>query len=90
MSFDPKEIEVKLVDKEGKEYIVNGFADSEIGIPTQWYTVDEETPYKIRVVCKNWNIIELTLTPEAYAKYIEPLEPSIESPFDCKVIEQIK
>lgn len=90
MTYDPVDMEVKLVDPDGKEHIINGFADSDMKFLTQWYTVDEEVPYKIRAICKNGNIAELTFTPEAYAKYIEPLEPSIESPFDCKVIEQNK
>lgn len=88
MNYDTKEVRLVL---NGKEHILNGFdADSMIRFPTLWYTVDKEIPYKIKAICKNGKTIDLTFTEEAYAKYIEPLEPSVESPFDYKIIEEPK
>ena len=84
MTYSPEDIQVTLVDSNGKSYNIDGFASDDFEIEQSWYRlceVKEDGTHVVTCLDSEFNSYLVSFTEDGYNKHIKDLKPSVKSPF---------
>ena len=79
MTYSPEDIQVTLVDSNGKSYTIDGFEFEQ-----SWYNLLEvkgDGTHVVRCLDNSFNSYLVSFTEAGYNKHIKDLKPSVKSPF---------
>lgn len=83
MAYSPEDIQVTLVDSNGKSYTIDGFEFEQ-----SWHRlceVKEDGTHVVSCLDSEFNSYLVSFTEAGYNKHIKDLKPSVKSPFIFKV-----
>ena len=50
-----------------------------------WYKNAEGKPFTVFATCEDYSVVEVPFNEVDYEKHIEPMKPTVKSPFKCVV-----
>ena len=93
MTYSPEDIQVTLVDSNGKSYNIDGFASDDFEIEQFWHKLlgvedgVEGGVYVVKCIENDFRYSVVRFTEDGYNKHIKDLKPSVKSPFCFKEVE---